>query len=69
MMNGTCVYCGGSIDAEHDYHAIVGWEKRRSGGGTNAIALRETAKPDRWACEDCINKLKRGVTPEQGSLL
>jgi hypothetical protein len=67
MGAGHCVYCGAEIDAASDYRKIVGWERSRSAGGTNAVALREPT--DEWACRWCIERLKRGITAEQGSLL
>ena len=63
----TCVYCKGPIDGSLDYRRVIGWERQRSAGGTNAIALREPQ--DEWACAECVRKLKRGVTLEQTSLL
>ncbi len=66
-MNGKCTFCDGPVSADRDYRKVVGWERNRAAGGTNAIAAREPQ--DEWACTTCIEKLKRGVTIEQQSLL
>jgi hypothetical protein len=57
----TCPFCHRSIDptAAHGvYQRVVGWEKRRSGGGTNAIALRRTEQV--WAHNLCVERAKNG---------
>jgi len=66
-MNGRCVYCNRPVTIDHDYRKVIGWERHRSGGGTNALAVREPQ--DEWACSECVSKLKRGVTMEQTSLI
>jgi hypothetical protein len=62
-----CAFCGGPIVAEHDYRQVVGWERRRSAGGTNAIRLR--ANTDQWACFRCVDKQAAGVAVEQTELI
>lgn len=64
---GKCIYCEKEIDPSRDYRKVEGFERSRSGGGTNAIRLREPK--DEWACAPCVDKLSRGIAPEQGSLL
>lgn len=63
-----CIDCGCEIDPKRDYRKVSGWERgQRTGGGTNAIALREPT--DEWRCRWCVEKLGRGISPEQGSLI
>lgn len=63
-----CTFCDGPIAPSRDYREVTGFERRRAGGGTNALALR--APGDKWACEGCIRKqTKEGVNANQGSLL
>lgn len=66
-MAGTCTFCGKAIDANSDYQKVVGWEKKRSGGGTNAVRGRENV--DEWACRWCVDKLAKGIDPGQQGLL
>src|ERR1700704_2190078 len=67
MSAGLCLYCKKPVDANKDYRKVEGWEKSRSGGGTNAIRLREPK--DEWECTSCIDSHGRGISLEQGSLL
>jgi hypothetical protein len=63
-----CTFCGGSISASRDYRRVTGFERRRSGGGTNALSLRTVSHE--WACEGCIRRMTRDrVNANQGALL
>lgn len=55
------------IDPDRDYRRVIGWEKRRDQGGTNALRGREPL--GEWACIFCVEKLAKGLTPGQHSLL
>lgn len=67
MSAGRCIHCQGPIDEDQDYRKVIGWERRRSAGGTNAIKLREPL--DDWACRWCVEKQVKGLAPSQGALL
>lgn len=49
-----CTFCARPIDPDRaaTYRRIRGWEKRRSGGGANAITLRE--ETGEYAHTSCI---------------
>jgi len=49
-----CCLCEREIGpAETMFRRVTGWEKIRSGGGANAIVLRETVDAE-VACSACI---------------
>jgi hypothetical protein len=56
-----CYYCGRPVDTSKPgvYQAVRGWAQLRTGGGTNAVALRETLRY--WACKDCIIQRSAGT--------
>lgn len=63
-----CLFCSREIaSVQQAYRRVVGWEKPRRGGGTNALAVRQPT--DVFACSICIDKLRRGIDPKQASLL
>lgn len=64
-----CAFCAKPVDPEGPfaYRKVVGWERKRDQGGTNAIRLR-VPQPE-FACEFCINKETKGINARQGSLL
>lgn len=61
-----CQFCGEPVNPELDWRRVVGWERRRAQGGTNAVALREPL--GQWACRTCID-LRRSGHAGQGTLL
>lgn len=64
----TCKFCGDPVDKKSGFRRVSGWERiERPGGGTNAIAQREPT--EEFSCRACLDKLARGISPEQGSLL
>ena len=68
----SCQYCGGAIDTGEDYRRVLAWERKSKGANRRSgsdIVLREPTKVDLWCCRWCADKLKRGVSLEQGSLL
>jgi hypothetical protein len=75
MKSVPCVFCGRSLDPQGigTHQLVHGWERvisyRASGNvrPRSDIALRE--RSDKWACDPCIGKLKRGIAPTQGSLI
>ena len=64
---GKCVYCSAPINPERDYQGEKGWIKRRTQGGTNAV--RGMRLVDAWACSTCVDKVAKGISPRQDSLL
>jgi hypothetical protein len=59
QMELDCVFCGYIIGRrEPHFRSIRGFERLRSRGGANAVALRETLKDDHgneiYACETCV---------------
>lgn len=62
-----CTACDEDINPQLDYRQVIGWEKRRGTGGTNAIRLR---KPQEiWMCSRCVDKEARKLNALQGSLI
>jgi hypothetical protein len=64
----TCVYCSELIDtaADHTFQLAYGWVENRKGGGAHATQLME--RKSRYACKLCIDKLRKGISPDQGTL-
>lgn len=74
VYNVPCHYCGTPVDAfsRSTFRMIVGWERKagtRASGkrGGSDVYLREPR--DEYACTLCIERLKRGVSVAQESLL
>ena len=63
-MNESTSGCGTTIDPNQDFRKVVGWERRRDGGGTNALRLRQPQQsgPVASACT------ARGMAAQQGSI-
>ena len=68
----TCVYCGTFVDtnANGTYRRAVGWLpiKRFSGNKTGTNSLTLPIRLDHWACAECVDRLKHGISPDQQSL-
>lgn len=64
-----CSMCAKEIDPDGrmTFRRIDGWEQPRARGGANVIHLRRQHYV--FACWECINSLKKGFGPDQGSLL
>jgi len=68
----TCVYCGTFVDtnANGTYRRTVGWlpigRYANNRQGSNSLALRQSL--DHWACAECIDRIKHGISPGQQSL-
>ena len=72
-MERRCVYCGKQVDplSREVWQLIVAWERKASKytsrkGGSD-VALR--TQKDKFACDVCVSRKKRGVAPKQGSLI
>ena len=68
-MTVPCTFCEREIDPESrmTYRKVIGWERPREGGGTNALTLREPTQV--FACSSCIEKLKLGIPIGQPTLI
>lgn len=63
-----CSICGRDMTvAAEVYHEVIGWEKPRRGGGTNALALRRLT--GKVACSGCISRKKSKISPGQQTLV
>ena len=68
---GECTYCGSYVDTSTGYRRIRGWERkavvRPSGarGGSDIFCREQMAE---WACDSCVGKLRRGVSPNQAQI-
>lgn len=67
-MKVRCEHCDCDINPDTDYQRVIGYERKRGAGGTNHITLREPV-PGQWSCRWCIEKLRRGMSAQQQSLL
>lgn len=69
-MNASCHYCGAEMNVRFMWKRIQGWEAKAQAGSRKSgsdIVLREPT--GELACETCIGRLRRGVSPEQGKLV
>lgn len=57
-MQARCTYCLRLVEPEAAYRRVTGFERRRAGGGTNALRLRQPH--DVWACSPCVERLAAG---------
>lgn len=66
-----CEFCGEEVNPRHSqtYHAITGWEQKRTQGGANQITLREYADPPSFAHSRCVDLRRHGIAPGQEALL
>jgi hypothetical protein len=64
----NCVYCSLTIDTagDHVFQLAFGWVECRKGGGAHATQLME--RRAKWACKPCIDLLRKGISPDQGTL-
>lgn len=67
LENMRCSICDASLQGWTVYQKVSGWERWREAGGTNALALREPKQE--FACQRCIDALKRGVDPKNQVVL
>lgn len=61
-----CIDCKKSVVGPQAWHEIMGFERDRSAGGTNAVALRR--RTGTVKCDDCMRREKRGISRGQGQL-
>lgn len=66
MTGAECKFCSAPIIEARDYQRVTGWEKKRKGGGLHG--LRGRTETGEWACSGCVEKLARGISPDQGGL-
>lgn len=61
-----CEYCNESVDLSHSAgyaRRVAGWELVRTGGGLNALALREDL--GEVMHRGCLERLKMGISKDQ----
>lgn len=65
----NCHLCGKDTipTYAHAYRRVTGYVKDRSAGGANQLTLRQ--ETGELACEQCITRLRSGISTEQESLL
>lgn len=56
-----CTACGRQMDErlETVWQKLTGWDKKRSAGGTNHVALKRPLHE--FMCAGCMDKLQNGV--------
>ena len=69
MSGAECEYCGQPVSPTRagTFVWTSGWVEQRRDGGAHAITL--PVRADRYACGSCIDMLRAGVSPGQGTLL
>jgi len=68
-LNICCFYCQKHIphhELDRCFRQVIGWEKHRTKGGTNALAMREPQQV--WMHSSCMSLYKRGIVHGQTSL-
>lgn len=60
-VNVLCMYCLREIEPSRAYRRVIGWERRREGGGTNALRGRRPTND--FACTRCIDRIVLGLPP------
>jgi hypothetical protein len=64
MRMPRCVFCGQEVlSPATAYRKVTGWERKRDGGGTNALALREPH--DEFAHVSCVDRAKVHVPGQE----
>ena len=63
----TCVYCAVILDthANGNYELATGWVKKAPKSGNSATLQMKHGK---YACPECIDRLRHDINPGQGSL-
>jgi hypothetical protein len=46
---------------------MSGYEQPRTQGGQNVVHAKQLYQE--WACEECVDRVKRGLDPGQGTLM
>jgi DNA-directed RNA polymerase subunit RPC12/RpoP len=67
--NYYCLYCGREVrpDRNGTWREITGWVQMRQGGGANGVSAQEAT--GRYACQNCMELVRRGISAEQGTLM
>jgi hypothetical protein len=64
-----CSICKGEVKPSNGYRRVVGWERlRRPSSDTKAFHAPERSDTE-LACRECVEKLKRGISPAQEALI
>lgn len=69
MSELRCIKCNRVLNEQTEtvWNKVTGWEKKRAGGGTNHLALRQPQ--DDVMCNGCMNLMLAGLDPGQTRLL
>lgn len=61
LLSGACVFCGDVVDPDGPltYRRVVGFERHRDAGGTNALRLRQPL--EEFACYSCVDRAANGL--------
>jgi len=64
-----CHYCDREVDVRKPgvHQWLEGWAMNRQQGGTNSVSF--PTRYNRYACKDCMDLKRLGVSPQQGTLL
>ena len=65
----VCTFCEREVNpgVETVWYGVQGWEHERDAGGTNHVALRK--RTGETACHVCMDKLQRGLSPNQAAMV
>ena len=65
----NCVFCDTPVDPANPsvHRRVIGWEKSRDQGGTNAVRLRVPL--NEFACGACVDLESKGISSKQRSLM
>jgi hypothetical protein len=61
--------CGSDIDPATDFQQVVGWERITPPPSTKGKSVHAQERKKIYACRWCIERLKRGISLDQESLL
>lgn len=62
-----CVDCERPVEPRNGWTEVMGFERSRTQGGTNHVALR--VPTGRMLCEGCMHLRRNKINREQGRLL
>jgi hypothetical protein len=62
-----CMHCNEAMSVGRAYEEVLGFRQHRAAGGANQITLGQPT--GRYACSTCVDRLRIGVHPSQGSMV
>jgi hypothetical protein len=70
MADAYCVFCHDPIDATRDFRKVEGWERKAQAASRRSGSdIKARRQLDLWACRWCVQKVARGLSHAQGSLI